>query len=81
MTKTAIPFRRLVITALLLCLVAGLAVVGAFTRFDAALTARRMALSPQVATGDVVFVAIDKQSLDAIGVWPWDRSKIGRAHV
>ena len=74
MTKTAIPFRRLVITALLLCLVAGLAVVGAFTRFDAALTARRMALSPRVATGDVVFVAIDKQSLDAIGVWPWDRS-------
>ncbi|MBW8317813.1 MAG: CHASE2 domain-containing protein, partial [Rhizobium sp.] len=25
-------------------------------------------------TGDVIFVAIDKQSLDKIGVWPWDRS-------
>ncbi|MFN7009032.1 MAG: EAL domain-containing protein [Allorhizobium sp.] len=74
MTKAAIPIRRLVVTALLLCLVAGLAVVGAFARFDAALSARRMALSPRPATGDVVFVAIDKQSLDAIGVWPWDRS-------
>ncbi len=26
------------------------------------------------ASGDVVFVAIDKKSLDAIGVWPWPRS-------
>lgn len=74
MTKTALPIRRLTITALLLCFVAVLALAGAFARFDAAVSARRMALAPRPATGDVVFVAIDKQSLDAIGVWPWDRS-------
>lgn len=26
------------------------------------------------ASGDLVFVGIDKQSLDAVGVWPWPRS-------
>lgn len=30
--------------------------------------------NPIKATGEFVFVGIDKQSLDSIGVWPWPRS-------
>ncbi|MCA1968188.1 MAG: EAL domain-containing protein [Rhizobium sp.] len=74
MLKAAFPFRRLLVLASLFCIVASLAGLGGFARLDAGLTARRMALAPRAPTGDVVFVAIDKQSLDAIGVWPWDRS-------
>lgn len=43
-------------------------------RADMQLSARRMELASRPATGDVVLVAIDKRSLDAIGVWPWPRS-------
>ncbi|MBV2184012.1 MAG: EAL domain-containing protein [Rhizobium sp.] len=78
MVKAAIPTRRSLVLASLLCVVASLAGLGAFTRFDAALTAQRMAWDPHVATGDVVFVTIDKYSLDEIGVWPWDRNVYAR---
>ncbi|WP_454748614.1 EAL domain-containing protein [Ciceribacter selenitireducens] len=78
MVKAAIPIRRLLVLASLLCIVASLAGFGAFTRFDAALTARRMAFEPRAASGDVVFVTIDKYSLDEIGVWPWDRTVYAR---
>lgn len=78
MVKAAIPIRRSLVLASLLCVVASLAGLGAFTRFDASLTARRMAWDPRIATGDVVFVTIDKFSLDQIGVWPWDRTVYAR---
>nr|WP_306266677.1 EAL domain-containing protein [Pararhizobium sp. IMCC3301] len=39
----------------------------------------RMALSKRPASGDIVFVAIDKQTLDEIGVWPWPRSVMAEA--
>ena len=34
---------------------------------------RRMAAAPRDASGDIVFLAIDNRSLDAVGVWPWPR--------
>ncbi|MBW8319950.1 MAG: CHASE2 domain-containing protein, partial [Rhizobium sp.] len=64
----------MLVLASLFCIVASLAGLGGFSRLDAGLTAWRMALKPRAPTGDVIFVAIDKQSLDKIGVWPWDRS-------
>lgn len=78
MLKAAFPFRRLLVLASLLCVVASFSGLGVFKRFDAGVTAWRMAAMPRGATGDVVFVAIDKQSLDEIGVWPWDRSIYAR---
>ena len=30
-------------------------------------------ISPRQASGDVVIVAIDSQSLDQLGAWPWSR--------
>ena len=41
--------------------------------------ARRMALSKRPASGDIVFIAIDKRTLDAVGVWPWPRSVMAAA--
>ncbi len=41
---------------------------------DDRLLEQRMALSPREATGNFAFIAIDKESLDDVGVWPWPRS-------
>src|SRR5262245_28627468 len=38
-----------------------------------ALTDVRFNWSPRQATGDIVLVAIDAPSLEAVGVWPWPR--------
>lgn len=45
---------------------------------DAYLTENRMAFSPRRASGGIAFLAIDKKSLDTIGVWPWPRSIHGQ---
>lgn len=41
---------------------------------DNQLVAARMSLSPLDTSGQVVFLAIDTHSLQAIGQWPWPRS-------
>ncbi|NEJ10381.1 EAL domain-containing protein [Rhizobium leguminosarum] len=38
------------------------------------LFAKRFQWAPRSATGNIVFVAIDKRSLDTVGTWPWPRS-------
>ncbi len=45
---------------------------------DLALSERRMALAPRRAGGSIAFIAIDKKSLDHVGVWPWPRSTYAR---
>jgi diguanylate cyclase (GGDEF)-like protein/PAS domain S-box-containing protein len=44
---------------------------------DDRLLEQRMAFAPRGATGNHAFIAIDKASLDRIGVWPWPRSLYG----
>lgn len=75
---SSLPRRRLFVLGLLITAVAGLAAIGAFTRLDAALVAKRMGIVSRVPTGQVAFVAIDKQSLDKVGTWPWDRTIYAR---
>lgn len=41
---------------------------------DDRLLERRMVFSPRPATGNYAFIAIDKESLDKLGVWPWPRT-------
>ncbi|WP_416795891.1 EAL domain-containing protein [Ciceribacter azotifigens] len=63
-----------VLTALLL-LVMPLALppLGVLRGVDLFFTEWRAAAAPRAAGGKFVFVAIDKGSLDAVGVWPWPR--------
>ncbi|MFC3163729.1 EAL domain-containing protein [Ciceribacter thiooxidans] len=63
-----------VLTALLL-LVMPLALppLGVLKGVDLFLNEWRAAAAPRAAGGKFVFVAIDKASLDQIGVWPWPR--------
>jgi len=43
-------------------------------QIDNALVGWRFKTAPRKATGKVAFVAIDKDSLDVVGKWPWPRS-------
>ena len=47
--------------------------LGAFSYWNDKIGDLRMALSPKVASGGIVFVAIDSTSLSDIGTWPWSR--------
>ena len=47
------------------------------TSINRRIEALRMAYSPAPASGDVVLVAVDKRSLNAVGAWPWPRSVHG----
>ena len=42
------------------------------------LNKERMTFAPRPATGNYAFIAIDKKSLDEVGVWPWPRSIYGK---
>ncbi|MBB4238160.1 EAL domain-containing protein [Rhizobium esperanzae] len=48
--------------------------LGLLQAIDNSLFAKRFQWAPRTATGNIVFVAIDKHSLDAVGTWPWPRS-------
>lgn len=48
--------------------------VGALQQIDDELADLRAELSPRSASDRFVFVAIDKESLDHVGTWPWPRS-------
>lgn len=48
--------------------------VGLLTSFQNDITELRASYSKRAATGDIVFLGIDKQSIDHVGVWPWPRS-------
>ena len=42
------------------------------------LVAERFEWAPRQASGRIVFIAIDKHTLDEVGVWPWPRSIYGK---
>lgn len=60
-----------------------------FVRYlDDRLVGYRFAAAPRAASGQIVYLAIDKDTLDKVGTWPWPRSihaavldKLGRAGV
>ncbi len=47
---------------------------GALRSIDTTIGDLRMGLTPKPVTGEVVFIAIDDQSLKEFGLWPWPRS-------
>ncbi|RFB95041.1 diguanylate cyclase [Rhizobium leguminosarum bv. trifolii] len=68
---STITVRLVLITVMLMLPVANL---GFVQGIDKSLLAKRFEWAPRTATGSIVFVAIDKHSLDAVGTWPWPRS-------
>ncbi len=60
--------------AVLVFLVGGL---GAFASLDRLLGDARFSLLSRPASGEVVFLEIDSQSLAEVGVWPWPRQQYG----
>ncbi|MDP3316834.1 MAG: CHASE2 domain-containing protein, partial [Devosia sp.] len=59
---------------MLVFLVGGL---GAFASLDRLLGDARFSLLSRPASGEVVFLEIDSQSLAQVGVWPWPRQQHG----
>ncbi len=55
-----------------------LTLTGVFQSFDRDLGAFRFSQSATPASQNMIFVGIDKASLDAVGVWPWPRSVHGQ---
>ena len=65
---------RLSAQVTLCLLIIGLQMMGAFAGLENLLTAKRSELATRPASGQVVYISIDRESLDRIGVWPWPRS-------
>lgn len=65
---------RTIFSAVLVCALSLAAQkLGVFHDLDRILSNTRMALAPKSASDDIVFIAIDAASLDAVGSWPWSR--------
>ena len=65
---------RIVLIAVMLAI--PLAAPGVFViqGWNDKLVAKRFQMAPRNASQAVIFIAIDKKSLDAVGAWPWPRS-------
>lgn len=63
---------RSIVAALVVAVV--LATTGYLTPIQNKLTELRMELWPRQASQQIVFIGIDKRSLDSVGTWPWPRS-------
>lgn len=63
---------RSILGALIVAVV--LATSGYLSPIHNSLTELRMELWPRAASQQIVFIGIDKQSLDSVGIWPWPRS-------
>ncbi|MFS2180115.1 EAL domain-containing protein [Rhizobium pisi] len=70
---STITVRILLIAAMLALPLAGTG-TGFIQGLNNSLFAKRFEWAPRKATGNIVFVAIDKRSLDSVGTWPWPRS-------
>src|SRR4051812_47889163 len=57
------------------CVLAIVLLTGLNRTLQNALTDMRFGWFPRQASGDIVLVAIDSPSIEAIGVWPWPRQK------
>ncbi len=63
------------VVIVLICLVAYLAeYAGHLAHWNDRLGDARMSMSQRSASGQIVYVAVDAQSLAAVGNWPWSRS-------
>jgi predicted signal transduction protein with EAL and GGDEF domain len=70
--KTSLAVRAALVA--LMCAVPVWSAVKPFTDYiDNVVASLRFKALQRPASGNVVFVAIDKKSIDAIGVWPWPR--------
>jgi diguanylate cyclase (GGDEF)-like protein/PAS domain S-box-containing protein len=58
---------------LVLCVLAAFLLTGMHNALQNALTDMRFSWFPRQASGDIVLVAIDAPSIEAVGVWPWPR--------
>ncbi len=67
------PTLLLIVSAVVAC-VAALQLLGAFRPFDDALADARARWLARAVSSDVVIVAVDEPSLDALGEWPWPRA-------
>lgn len=67
----------LILTIVLAALVSVLNAFGAFVGIDNKIVELHQFAAPRKASGKIVLVAIDKHSLDEVGVWPWPRSIYG----
>ncbi len=79
--------KRLIPHLFVLCIVVATA-LGAHESLRTTLEDLRTRFIQRPATGDIVLVAVDPRSLEAVGVWPWPRTlhaeiigKLGRAGV
>ncbi|MDR7028664.1 EAL domain-containing protein [Rhizobium rosettiformans] len=72
-TLSSLTSLRLAMIAMIMALPFLLPSLSVVQHVDNELTAFRAAGAPRPATGDFVFVAIDKKSLADIGTWPWPR--------
>ncbi len=66
--------RRLVYAAMLLLAPIVLPSANLLQRIDSEFVDLRAKLAPRDASDRFVFIAIDKESLDHVGTWPWPRS-------
>ncbi len=66
-----------ILTIVMAALVSVLNASGAFVGLDNKFVELRQLAAPKIASGKIVLVAIDKHSLDEVGVWPWPRSIYG----
>lgn len=70
--------RSLLLVAAAALLVVGLDRHGHLQRVNDLIAEQRMSLAQRPASGNIVHLAIDKKSLDRIGVWPWTRETYAR---
>lgn len=68
---------RLLVAASAVVLVFLVGGLGAFASLDRLLGDARFSLLNRPASGEVVFLEIDSQSLTQVGVWPWPRQQHG----
>ncbi len=64
---------RVIMIAIMMTLPFVLPSLSVVDHLDNEMAAFRAAAAPRAATGDFVFVAIDKKSLTEVGTWPWPR--------
>ncbi len=74
MAARGVIFLRAVLIATILALPVFAPGLSLVKRINETLIAKRSALAPRSSSGTIVFIAIDKKSLDAVGLWPWPRS-------
>lgn len=67
------PRSGLLLTAFLVALAALLGAINGLGRFDQILYDRAISLTGRPAAQDVLLVAMDDQSIEALGRWPWPR--------